>query len=134
MLLWDCEDLCSIWEPAFSWNRHDNPQLTDFSDLFNVVGQVPRTLEPFAMVAWCVWFRRNKLCYNEPSPPPIKKKIIIIIIKKKNFESVSSLLSGFQHRSHNRLVQSRPINVKWKPPDSGMLKIDFDGGSVHRNE
>lgn len=36
-------------------------------DLVCVVGQKPLSLEPFAVVAWLVWCRRNKIRCNEPS-------------------------------------------------------------------
>lgn len=52
----DCEDIQGIWIPKFTWIRCDFPHLTNFNDLVTLVGQQLQNLEPFAVIAWSVWF------------------------------------------------------------------------------
>ena len=67
--LWSCEALKSVWLPKFSWLRSRYPQLRSVSDLLSVILKESARLDVFAMVAWSVWFRRNKLRCNEQSLP-----------------------------------------------------------------
>ena len=83
--LWSYAHLHLVWDIAFFGVWCDYPQLASFSDLVRIISQEPRNLELFAMVAWSVWLRRNKLCCNEPNLPI-----------QKIFEATTALFSEFQ--------------------------------------
>ena len=83
--LWGCEYLLPVWDIAFYGVRRDFPQLASFSDLVSITSQESRNLELFAMVAWSIWLRRNKLHCNEPSLPI-----------NKIFDFATALPLGFQ--------------------------------------
>lgn len=84
----------------------------------SIISQESRNLELFAMVAWFVWLRRNKLCCNEPSLPI-----------QKIFNSATALLSEFQQGAHVRVQKPKPASVKRIPPAPGELKVNFDGAT-----
>lgn len=82
--LGSCKALHPVWLSNFSLLQGQYPQLRSVSDLMSVVLKESAILDVFAMVAWSVWFRRNKLRCNEQSLPI-----------HKVFESTSTLLSEF---------------------------------------
>ena len=77
-------------------------------------------LQLFAVITWSIWYRRNCLWRNQPT------------------DSIDQLL----HRAQRILTEfleaqeapnlptrnaEHPIEVKWKPPEPGRYKINYDG-------
>ena len=82
----------------------------------SVVLKESARLDLFAMVAWSVWFRRNKLRCNEQSLPI-----------HEVFESASTLLSKFQQKLHICGPKPKLALARWKPPTPGEMKANFAG-------
>ena len=95
---------------GFSGIRWDYPSIGSFSDLVSLVGQWHRNLELFAMVAWFIWYRHNKLWHNLKNQvfPPPRRYLTQLAISSQNFRvklhpfigSQDLILSSGQGRSH----------------------------------
>ena len=114
--LWSCKALHLVWLSNFSWPQGQYPQLRSVFDLMSVVLKESARLDVFAMVAWSVWFRRNKLRCNEQSLPI-----------HEVFESASTLLSKFQQKLPIHGPKPKLALARWKPPAPGEMKANFVG-------
>ena len=70
----------------------------------------------FAVVAWFVWNRRNKLRLKEPS-----------LDKSKIFNAAVQYLSEFQLKFPMKVAKSLVIKTKWSPPLGESYKTNYDG-------
>ena len=71
---------------GFSGIRWDYPSIGSFSDLVSLVGQWHRNLELFAMVAWFIWYRHNKLWHNLKNQVfPTRRYSTQLAISSQNF-------------------------------------------------
>ena len=70
----------------------------------------------FAVVAWFVWNRRNKIWLKEPS-----------LDKSKIFSAAAQYLSAFQLKFPMKVDKSLAIATKWSPPLGKEYKTDYDG-------
>lgn len=119
--LWDYVDLHAIREPFLGWVRKDHPQVQLVAELIALIDQEPRQLELFAMVAWLFWCRRNKIRCNKPSLP-----------LDKILEAAGYMLVEFQQKPrvqnlHNQQWGRANPRVRWSPPISNVIKVNFDG-------
>ena len=67
--MWSYEAIQSIWLSSFSWLQDQTNQLKTILDLVSVILIASVRVDVFAMVAWSVWCRRNKLRCNEQTLP-----------------------------------------------------------------
>ena len=70
----------------------------------------------FAIVAWFVWNRKNKLRLKEPS-----------LNKSKIFSAAAQYLSEFQLKFLMKVAKSPAIKSKWSPPLGESYKTNYDG-------
>nr|POF25915.1 hypothetical protein CFP56_37918 [Quercus suber] len=82
--VWSCEVIQSVWLSSFSWLQGQTNHLNTISDLVSVILIALAQLDVFAIVAWSVWCRRNKLRCNEHALPI-----------HKVFESALTMLAEF---------------------------------------
>ena len=83
--LWDYEKVREAWAPAFGEVRRKGQSLQVMSDLVSFTKAKGFSLELFAMTAWLIWMRRNKLRANN-NPQPCSRVA----------HSASALLAEFQ--------------------------------------
>ena len=57
------------WAPVFGEVRRKGQSLKVISDLVSVTKAEGLSLELFAMTAWLIWMRRNKLRMNDNPQP-----------------------------------------------------------------
>ncbi|XP_050258923.1 uncharacterized protein LOC126703913 [Quercus robur] len=114
--IWSCEELQEIWLTYFSWVRAEYPNISEVQELINLVGMQKQRLELFAVVAWFVWNRRNKLRLKEPS-----------LDKSKIFSAAAQYLSAFQLKFPMKVAKSPAIETKWSPPLGEEYKTNYDG-------
>lgn len=112
----ECETIHCVWDQSFGGVRSDFPRAASFSDLVSLISTQPRKLELFAVVAWPIWFRRNKLQCNEQSLPT-----------RKAVEAASALLSEFQNRATARPKPQKPLRTTWNPSAREVEKVNYDG-------
>ena len=101
---------------GFSGIRWDYPSIGSFSDLVSLVGQWHRNLELFAMVAWFIWYRHNKLWHN------LKNQVFP---PQKIFDAACNLLTEFQTKTPSIHKQPRPDFIEWKSPAPDEFKTWF---------
>jgi len=94
-------------------------RFSTFEDVFRFLhGEVfSKLVELFAMVAWSIWERRNRVRERQ--------KVWGI---DEVCHRASELLKEFHdvHKKVPRLVVQSG-DTRWKPPGSGMYKVNFDG-------
>ena len=74
-----------VWAPIFGEVRRKGQSLKVMSDLMSVTKAEGLSLELFAMTAWLIWMRKNKLRVND-NPQPCSRVAY----------SASALLAEFQ--------------------------------------
>ncbi|XP_030959057.1 uncharacterized protein LOC115981006 [Quercus lobata] len=77
----------------------------------------PNTATLFSMVAWSIWTRRNKLRERKP-----------IWDVGETVKREKELLQEFKDLQDFPSWYAIPrVEVRWKPPGTGLFKINFDG-------
>ena len=71
-------------------------------DLVSIIQAEGKSLEEFAMIAWLIWIRRNKLRHNEPA-----------LLVSKLAQSALTLLHEFQQGKQRKESQTRVGPVRW---------------------
>lgn len=114
--IWSCEELEQIWFPYFSWVKTEYPNITETKDLINLIGMQKQRLELFAVMAWFVWNRRNKLRLKERS-----------LDRDKIFSAARRYLSDYQLKFTIMESKLPSVRAKWSPPLGEMYKTNYDG-------
>ena len=114
--LWDCKMVREAWAPVFGEVRRKGQSLKVMSDLVSVTKAEGLSLELFAMTAWLIWMRRNKLRMND-NPQPCSRVAY----------SASALLAEFQQGKQGLVKGNSPSLVCWLPPSGCSVKVNFDG-------
>nr|POE85873.1 putative ribonuclease h protein [Quercus suber] len=63
--LWSCPKLLEVWSVQFNLLRREARDVSSFSDVFGLCLDGSHQCELFAMIAYQIWFRRNKLRLGE---------------------------------------------------------------------
>ena len=114
--LWDCEMVREAWAPAFGEVRRKGLSLKVMSDLVSVTKAEGLSLELFAMTAWLIWMRRNKLRAND-NPQSCSRVAY----------SALALLDEFQQGKQSMARGNRTSPVVWQPLSGCSVKVNFDG-------
>ena len=100
--LWDCEKVREAWALAFGEVRRKGQILQVMSDLVSFTKAGGFSLELFAMMAWLIWMRRNKLRANDNPQPCFRVA-----------HSTSTLLAKFQQGKQGTVRGNRTSSVQW---------------------
>ena len=114
-MLWECSQLCSVWDKVFGWIRKDYRSVSQVTDLVAFIAEHANQLDLFATISWFIWGQRNKVRCNEPSVP-----------LEKFLENAAALLRDFQSQFRAGMKVSTLRNFKWKPPEGAVVKANFD--------
>ena len=114
--VWGCDTVQSVWQPSFAWLQSQNNEMKTISDLVGIVLSASAWLDVFAVVAWSIWCRRNKIRCNEQTVPV-----------NKVFDAAVVMLTEFQQKFPGRGPKLKQSPARWKPPATGELKANFDG-------
>nr|POE86841.1 putative ribonuclease h protein [Quercus suber] len=114
--LWDCKKVREAWTPDFEEVRRKSQRLLDMSDLVSFIMAEGLRLELFAMTAWLIWMRRNKLRMND-NPLPCSRIVY----------SASAMLAEFQQGKQSSVGRINSNLVRWQPPYGSFVKANFDG-------
>ena len=81
--LWECEVFRQVWDADFSWINRQLVAYGTFENLLELVSEKPYQLEVFAVTAWFLWLRHNKLRVKE-DVIPLKR----MVFEVKRFLSI----------------------------------------------
>ncbi|XP_050248676.1 uncharacterized protein LOC126695926 [Quercus robur] len=98
------------------WVRTEYPNINEVQELINLIGAQKQRLELFAVVAWFVWNRRNKIRLQESS-----------LDKSRIFSTAAQYLLAFQLKFPEKMAKSPAIATKWSPPLGEGYKTNYDG-------
>ena len=85
-------------------------------EIFNHALEEDKDPSLLAYTAWALWNRRNKCWTNEPQYP-LNQIRQFARDRRKEFQTAQSTFLKQMHRKHTR----------WKPPDFGQFKVNYDG-------
>ncbi|KAF3973996.1 hypothetical protein CMV_002625 [Castanea mollissima] len=114
--IWSCDCVRDVWEAPFAATRTKNTRMNSMCDMVYFIAEETRELEKFAMVAWAVWQRRNKLRLKEDITPI-----------HKVYKLALSLLTEFQQKKSNPTGQRQSRPNRWLSPQPNSVKFNFDG-------
>ena len=114
--LWFFQDICLVWGSCFTSIPSEFSRASSFWDLLELVFCSSLNAEVFAMTCWSIWSHRNKLRVGEGVWPLNK----IAGVARRH-------LQEFQQARHCPNKKVRTQRSQWKPPDTGLLKVKFDG-------
>ena len=89
--------------------------LVDFFDLWKLLSSKPQAREQFAITAWFIWNRQNKIHLHQTITPlsQVPSEVSHYLLEYKKFNVAS--------------VKVKPVRgVKWKLSGSGCIKTNFD--------
>ena len=133
--LWSCPRINSVWSVHFSLLRSEARDSSSFWDVFRLCLENSHPSDLFAMIAYLIWLRRNKLCVGEA----------VADLKLINSMVRDALLEFQQATSKPPKPPPACTISKWLPPPSNWVKTNFDGaifqgsaeaglGSIIRND
>ena len=116
---WECYMVKEIWRKEDSCRPYISERFVNFQDLFlGILKRLePQLVERFAMIAWCIWFKRNSARTGSTSLP----------FSQIHSDAIERLLE-FQHAQDSHLAPLLPPNpVCWSPPPNSWCKANYDG-------
>ena len=105
-----------MWGSCFTFVPSKFSKASSFRDLLELVFCSSLNVEVFAMTCWSIWSRRNKLHVGE-GVWPLNKIAGVTRHHLQEFQQARRCPSKKVHTQKPR----------WKPPDAGLLKLNFDG-------
>ena len=133
--LWSCPKLKEVWAVHFVSLLNEARECSTFLEVFSTCLAKAHHTDLFAMLAYQIWFRRNKLRMGE---------------KVTDLKLIKSMARDALHefpQANSTPPKPPPVQtpIKWKPPPSDWVKINFDGavfkehaeaglGSIIRND
>ncbi|KAL0014213.1 hypothetical protein SO802_001282 [Lithocarpus litseifolius] len=118
--IWSCPELALVWEENNLWNFRNHLTFCDFPQLLHHILDSDCSGELFAMQAWTVWFRRNKVRTAPPGFP-------LNLIAQRAYDALLEFRTA-QQRSRNTRPSARTV-ARWSPPTDGWYKANFDAAT-----
>ncbi|XP_075645666.1 uncharacterized protein LOC142616767 [Castanea sativa] len=117
--LWSCPELEVVWGDCEEWSFRSEVQLVDMKELLSWLMAEGKSIELFAYTAWMVWNQRNKVRVNQLAVP-----------LHQVAEQAKQMLAQFRTNLQNSVVQVTDSSYgvsRWRNPQVGLVKINFDG-------
>ncbi|KAK9986985.1 hypothetical protein SO802_031936 [Lithocarpus litseifolius] len=118
--IWSCPELALVWEENNLWNFRNHLTFCDFPQLLHHILDTDCSGELFAMQAWTVWLRRNKVRTAPPGFP-------LNLIAQRAYDALLEFRTA-QQRSCNTRPSARTV-ARWSPPTDGWYKANFDAAT-----
>ena len=129
-----CSDVQVMWNSDPQWQWLSEMTSNSVKDVFKRAFEERMDVELLAFTSWAVWNRRNQVRLKLQACP-LDQIHVLSKDRKNEFQLIHHQMGTPQHRKH----------VRWKPPDQGCYKINYDGavftqqrkaglGAVIRNE
>ncbi|XP_075665214.1 uncharacterized protein LOC142634848 [Castanea sativa] len=117
--LWSCPELEVVWGDCEEWSFRSEVQLANMKELLSWLMAKGKSLELFAYMTWMVWNQRNKVCVNQ-----------LVVPLHQVAEQAKQMLAQFRANLQNSIVQVTDSSYgvsRWRNPQVGLVKINFDG-------
>ncbi|KAK7857643.1 putative ribonuclease h protein, partial [Quercus suber] len=114
--LFFCSVVQVMWNSDPQWRWIAEMKGRSVKDIFERAFAEKLDAALLAFTSWGVWNRRNKIRFKEAACP-LEQLLTLSKDRKTEFHSLQSTVGRQQHRRHTR----------WKPPDHGTYKINYDG-------
>ena len=116
--MWGCKGLDGVWGVDSTWSFRNQRSFSSFSELLNWIFKLHKNPVLFAFIVWSIWHQRNQ-------------------IRTQQSHRLLNLLFQWAHDNYLEYkalkiasVPCRTVRrVRWKPPDPGSYKINFDGAT-----
>ena len=115
--LWSCPKLNSVWSVHFNLLRSEARDSSSFLDVFRLCLENSHLSDLFAMIAYLLWLRRNKMRVGEA----------VADLKLINSMAQDALIEFQQATSKPPKPPPARTISKWLPPPSNWVKANFDG-------
>ncbi|XP_075670454.1 uncharacterized protein LOC142640268 [Castanea sativa] len=117
LALWSCPSLKEVWVVHFGELMIETTGCSSFLEVFCICLEKSHPTDLFAMLAYLIWFRRNKLRMGEK----MAELNLINLLARETLQEFNLANSS----------PSKPppalTSTKWMPPPSGCFKANFDG-------
>ena len=116
--VWGCKGLDGVWGADSTWSFRNQRSFSSFSELLSWIFKLHKNPVLFAFIVWSIWHQRNQ-------------------IRTQQSHRLLNLLFQWAHDNYLEykalkiaLVPYRTVRrVRWKPPDPGSYKINFNGAT-----
>lgn len=115
--LWSCPSLTPIWQVQFAELMRATGSVSSFLDVIQLAQNDTGHVDLFAMMISFIWIRRNKSRTEET----------VFELEKIPALARDSLQEFQQLRPIHAAIRRTARSVRWRPPPSGMVKVNFDG-------
>ena len=111
-----CVDVQVLWNADPQWWWLSEMPGRSVKEIFRRAFEEEMDVALLAFTSWAVWNRRNQVRHNETACP-LEQILALSKDRKHEFQLIHNSGGTPQHRNH----------VRWKPPDHGLYKINYDG-------
>ncbi|XP_075649845.1 uncharacterized protein LOC142620347 [Castanea sativa] len=118
--LWSCPELALVWNDNNQWSFRSQTTFDNFPQLLQHVLESDCNGELFAIQAWTVWFRRNKVRTDPPGFP-------MNLVAQRTYEALMEYREA-QQKSRS-IRPSVRTDTRWSPPLDGWFKANFDAAT-----
>ncbi|XP_042950241.1 uncharacterized protein LOC122282348 [Carya illinoinensis] len=126
---WSCPAASDVWAESGSglqkWPSEEKDFYVLWSEMQTRLQQ--SKLEEVSMILRGLWTRRNMMFFESKFDSP-RKVLNVAMTSLQSFQEACAALNNMKG-SH---VQIRK-NIKWKPPDEGVSKVNFDAAIDKNN-
>jgi hypothetical protein len=127
-IVWLCPSAVDVWSCGSRKIQKSTCSNMSFANLFEELVERfdQQQLEVFAVVARCIWLRRNEIVHGKIFTDPIQLYAKAVM----GLEEFHKLNTHLEAR--REVEQLRPV-VSWIPPPRNMVKINFDAALDSKN-
>ena len=116
MLYFFYSNVQEVWAADQQWQWLSTLSGKTAGEIFNHALEEDKDPSLLAYTAWTLLNRRNKCRTNEPQYP-LNQVMQLVKERRKEFQIAQSTFPKQMHRKHTR----------WKPPEAGQFKVNYDG-------
>lgn len=111
-----CSDVQVMWNADPQWRWLSEMTGRSIKDIFKRAFEEKIDVALLAFTSWAVWNRLNQVQLKETACP-LDQIHALSKDRKYEFQLLHQIVGTPQHRNH----------VRWKPPDRGLCKVNYDG-------
>ena len=111
-----CSDVQVMWNADPQWRWLSEMTGRCVKDIFKRALEEEMDVALLAFTSWAVWNKRNQVRLKETACP-LEQIHALSKDKKNEFQLLHKSVGPPQHKNH----------VRWKPPNQGLYKVNYDG-------